>query len=68
MSTDNPAEHGIDPAAYTCEWCPEDDANTADRFTWTKPAHRPDGDWVPTCADCREWALAFDGPPRERGD
>lgn len=40
------------PDAYTCEWCPEDAAATADGFSYD--AADPSGPWIPTCDECRE--------------
>jgi hypothetical protein len=53
MPTDHRHERpDAPPEAYTCEWCDEDTAATADGFSWDEGD--PSGPWVPTCEECRD--------------
>jgi hypothetical protein len=66
MTTDHRHERpDAPPEAYTCEWCAEDAAVTADGFSWDEgeTVIRVDdngclyegwGGWVPTCHECRD--------------
>lgn len=63
MSTERPAYPDAEPAAYACEWCPEDDEHTADGFSFEPDD--PSGPWVPTCDECRTWHAAHEGWPND---